>query len=93
MSRSAFIIIVAFFIVMTPFLGFPGSWYPNIFLVLGGLIITVELYTVFSRTQDAFFRGHEIETEVYVEKKGVDDNQSNGRNPEMELEEDSNEGR
>lgn len=68
MSRSTVIITSAFLIVLMPFLGFPRSWEPKVFLLLGGIIIVIELYAVLSRAQDAFFRDYEVNTDVYAEK-------------------------
>lgn len=68
MSRSTLIVAAAFFVMLVPFLGFPRSWEPNIFLALGGLIVIVELYAVLGRAQEAFFRDYEVRTEVYAER-------------------------
>ncbi len=68
MSRSTVIIIMALFVILVPFLGFPRGWEPYIFLLLGGVIITIELYAVLVRAQRTFFRNYEINTEVYAER-------------------------
>ncbi len=68
MSRSTVIIVLAFFIILVPFLGFPRSWEPVIFFLSGGVIIFIELYAVLVRAQESFFRDYEINTDVYSEK-------------------------
>ena len=54
--------------MLVPFLGFPRSWEPKIFIVLGGIIVVVEMYAVLARAQEAFFRDYEVNTEVYAER-------------------------
>ena len=68
MSRSAIIIIAALFIILVPFLGFPRSWEPTLFFMAGGIILVLELSSVLSRAQDAFFHEYEITTDVYAER-------------------------
>lgn len=68
MSRSTLIIAAAFFVMISPFLGFPRSWEPTVFVILGGVILLVELSAVLARAQEAFFRDHEVNTEVYAER-------------------------
>jgi hypothetical protein len=68
MSRSTVIIVLASFIILVPFLGFPRDWEPVIFFLSGGVIIIIELYAVLVRAQESFFRDYEINTDVYSEK-------------------------
>jgi hypothetical protein len=72
MSRELLIVILASFVVVMPFTGFPGTWKTFVFFVAGMLIIGLALLI---RQERLWFFQRQRKTDAYTENSHHDHSQ------------------